>query len=490
MKQDTRVFCVALGILVILLAVALGLGFGLKSYVDSKTDNIAYADYVSGSLNNRAFTFNQLYNGSLTATNIHIFTTLVTDGNYIEFSFITPSDTYFTYNLSNLVDGHKYLYLINADISNYRINFIGNNGLTSNYFFATYHTGDSNSFLFNRKSDNVLFKFVGYLNFFDLTSIYGSGNEPSDIIQFRSDFPLDFYNYTSGTIWNNYGALESYQLGYNEGIRIGEGEYQLGYNAGYQAGSISTNWWRDIYHTTPFIYDDSNNSGTLSSIASTLGNQYVLNMSLNRDYGIKFNLTEVIPSGCNIKLYLRVDSNPPDSDEFCLPFLIGSLNSSGVYNVYAQFYESTDWDNYTYYESAPNELVPDYYIINFTTTEALTNICFNFLGVQETEIMFYDFMISTNYNESAYQNIYDTALQNGISQGKNAGYLEGYNAGFAAGSDNDTNFIGLVSAPIDATLSIFDSLFNWELLGVNLKGFISALFSLIIIIGLVRIFLA
>lgn len=90
-----------------------------------------------------------------------------------------------------------------------------------------------------------------------------------------------------------------------------------------------------------------------------------------------------------------------------------------------------------------------------------------------------------------------TGYRTGYSDGVNVGYNEGYSVGNDIGYNNgfsdgveDSNqytFMNLLSATIDAPVKYFQSLFNFELLGVNLQGFLTGLFTLCIIVAIVKL---
>lgn len=83
--------------------------------------------------------------------------------------------------------------------------------------------------------------------------------------------------------------------------------------------------------------------------------------------------------------------------------------------------------------------------------------------------------------EEEKSNIYNS----GFESGKIAGYNDGYNAGKDV-SDNYT-FLGLIGAVFDAPIEAFKGLFNFDILGVNMQGFVLAMLTLAVIIIVIRI---
>lgn len=76
---------------------------------------------------------------------------------------------------------------------------------------------------------------------------------------------------------------------------------------------------------------------------------------------------------------------------------------------------------------------------------------------------------------------YDDGYKNGFSEGKTAGYNEGVQ------DANDYSFLGLFTAVVDAPIQALSSLFNFEILGVNLLSFVTAVFTVCIIILIVKL---
>ena len=107
-----------------------------------------------------------------------------------------------------------------------------------------------------------------------------------------------------------------------------------------------------------------------------------------------------------------------------------------------------------------------------------------------------------NFNDNEYyQQGFDIGKSEGLSEGfsagekvgydngKKAGEIIGYNEGYDDASEESGNFtfLSLISSVVDAPMSYFSSLFNFELLGVNLQGFLMALFTLCVIVTLVKL---
>lgn len=88
------------------------------------------------------------------------------------------------------------------------------------------------------------------------------------------------------------------------------------------------------------------------------------------------------------------------------------------------------------------------------------------------------------------QQAYDTGFNAGVNSiNKNDIFNQGYTKGFSEGSAEGSNytFMSLLGAVIDAPISAFTGMFDFTLLGVNLRSFILAMLTLAIVIVLIRI---
>lgn len=86
------------------------------------------------------------------------------------------------------------------------------------------------------------------------------------------------------------------------------------------------------------------------------------------------------------------------------------------------------------------------------------------------------------YNESQY-------LEYGNSRyaaGQTAGYNSGYAAGLAAGNGN--SFLGLITAVVDAPITAFTSLLDFEILGFNMRSVVLSLLTAAFVIACLRLF--
>lgn len=86
------------------------------------------------------------------------------------------------------------------------------------------------------------------------------------------------------------------------------------------------------------------------------------------------------------------------------------------------------------------------------------------------------------YTESQYQ-LYG---QQQYSQGQQLGYDSGYSAGISDGGNN--SFLSLITAVVDAPITAFTSLLNFDILGFNVKNVVLSLLTAALVIACIRFF--
>lgn len=84
---------------------------------------------------------------------------------------------------------------------------------------------------------------------------------------------------------------------------------------------------------------------------------------------------------------------------------------------------------------------------------------------------------------------YDYGYGVGHGAGYSEGRSDGYDAGFSAGVNDarDYSFFSLISAVLDAPVQAFKGLLNFEILGVDMLGFVTGLVTLSVVIIILKI---
>lgn len=98
------------------------------------------------------------------------------------------------------------------------------------------------------------------------------------------------------------------------------------------------------------------------------------------------------------------------------------------------------------------------------------------------------FSFSTLQNPSLLytQQQYEQFGQQQYNQGQQAGYDKGYSAGISDGGNN--SFLSLITAVVDAPITAFTSLLNFEILGFNVKNVILSILTAALVIACIRFF--
>lgn len=93
---------------------------------------------------------------------------------------------------------------------------------------------------------------------------------------------------------------------------------------------------------------------------------------------------------------------------------------------------------------------------------------------------------ASNPNLIYTQGQYDAHGNHRFNAGRNEGYSAGYAAGVAVGGNN--NFMSLITAVIDAPITAFTSLLDFEILGYNMKDLALALLTAGLLVAAIRFF--
>ena len=290
-------------------------------------------------------------------------------------------------------------------------------------------------------------------NTFDVFSFIGSELDlPCDFVQLPSTFNRHAFaklKFTFGV--NDFGRV--YGTLYSGYIASGDTTLNATYNGGLATTSLNIN-----------LHDGFNPSLVSSSIFIT-----PVPLASNASYGVNllfYKSSENITKNIN---RVRVFSDYYDigSGYFMYRHNVQYLDVLGNYVMFSSVTKQTSINDLNF--SGAFALEDRTYFIN--------------LGVN-TDNSYYQAGFTDGYNdglnvgtEDGYRDGYDTGLIDG--------YANGYNAGIEEGGSN--NFTGLMSAVLDVPLRTFTSLLNFEILGVNILGFITALLTLAIIIFIVKL---
>lgn len=160
------------------------------------------------------------------------------------------------------------------------------------------------------------------------------------------------------------------------------------------------------------------------------------------------------------------------------------LNNNRFYYLNKTFNNSTFTLNFSNNSSLSTTatvlITPSYMQFNYTGLTSF-NFSFSLLDKMDNyQVGFADGYSSANVNNT---NSYNT--------GYSSGYNSGYNVGYGDGLDlaEDGTFLVLLSSVVEAPFKAFLDMFDFEILGYNMKSFLGALISLSLALFVIRMIL-
>lgn len=185
-----------------------------------------------------------------------------------------------------------------------------------------------------------------------------------------------------------------------------------------------------------------------------------------------------------------------------------SLGSAFVYSIACYISVDTDFDysdvvGVTIYTSSDNNgrFVRIKYLDANNLGLSFAFYCADNFSLSERTYYFSNSLNLTDnqyYNQgfnagqsSGYNSGFIAGENKGYSDGYGVGKNDGYNLGYNTAIENSNiySFDNLLSAVIDVPVRTFTSLFNFEILGVNLSGFFLGLLTCCIVVAIVRFIL-
>ncbi len=141
-----------------------------------------------------------------------------------------------------------------------------------------------------------------------------------------------------------------------------------------------------------------------------------------------------------------------------------------------------------------------------------TNGAYKFKSIEDEDVPIYYFVLAVTFDDfnstyyvtdrndkanNSYQYGYDKGYESGFNKGKldNSLYEDGYKNGYAIGYDkgvieadnNPYSFTKLFSAVLDVPVRVFTSLFDFNVLGVNLSSFFFSLLSVCFVLVVIKL---
>lgn len=288
--------------------------------------------------------------------------------------------------------------------------------------------------------------------------------------------------------------------------------------------------------STEYVPYQKNDYISLNSTFITnldLNNSLILNKVLFNVSSINFNygtLEYINGTLENNEVYINTNTKGVilNSKLYSYNATSREINYNNNFNLYFMYdyIDSSNYNSSTYFNGNVKKIIygsykdkSSYFKNDYTgITESILNSKYNFISYIDENDNNVNIIIPLDSNyDNDYYSFHTVFLTGGISDsysnGYNYGYLDGYNYGYndakneyynvgyfdgkkygyeigynkGINESNDYTFLGLISACIDAPITYFTSLFNFELLGVNLSSFLTAIFTLCIIVTIVRL---
>ena len=184
-------------------------------------------------------------------------------------------------------------------------------------------------------------------------------------------------------------------------------------------------------------------------------------------------------------IFTRVISSNVDSELF---YLNGSLVPDAISQILTLDFEFTNEYDDFYLDRGFNipfarQLIgPMFPLLQDDDEYQRFAITFNFDSIIENAIL-RDSRLSF---DQGYYSGYADGNKYGQSVAYQRGYDDGYNDGFSADSTAMTIFNGILNVAL-VPINFFLSIFNFEVLGINIKGLVSALLTIAIVIIVIRL---
>lgn len=223
----------------------------------------------------------------------------------------------------------------------------------------------------------------------------------------------------------------------------------------------------------------------------------VENAGSNRAYLCEFDIGSTLVANSDIKLTYNAlfpyNLATPDNVVVVLGLSnFGASSNSTNYKEHIIIIKKEDFINGSIVVNVPFDV--NFIAFELCTYDSATGALDKLdLGVPNVTEGKYQGIFISNFVVAGRGANFNTVIENANKQGYNKGYQDGktagYDLGFHAGvEDNgDYTFMGLLGSVFDAPISAFRGLFNFEILGTNMQGFVLALLTLSVIVVIIKI---
>lgn len=450
MKENIKVLIVALTIVVIMSVI------GITTVACCRN---VYADSLTS---NSVLDFNQQIDNTIVRSSYYgidfSFDSqgyYVINGNYTAswdapLGYANNTSTQFT-----LISGHKYYYSIENTVNNV-INILNINSSnivfsSGNSFNGIYTSNGNYSGYFGlyAKKGYGTYNFKSRVMLIDLSQCFGIGNEPSTVEEFRSYFGNDYYQYTLSSLVS-LNTVDAYNSGYSSAM------------SSYTVSKDALDFYNSVYASAGTITKQTVQTNNIVYFTDTIV------------YPLGYSLT----AGDLLTLSMYGFGTIGASGTISIGYF--DLNSN--YKIFNSYDTST-----FHYVSSVRSYAEDLEL-NITVPESLSNIVIKVnVSSGYNGVINNCTVVAKTYNGAvAIQQSYEEGRKSvDIANVQKIAYENGYRAGLV--DDNPYTFRGLISAVLDVPVETITGLLDFDILGVNMKGLYLSLFTLALIIAIIKL---
>ena len=344
-------------------------------------------------------------------------------------------------------------------------NFVNQSRVAGALDVTTDYTYYSYPIMYNDFGSSWIYNYNGSLTYSDTSSNYSASSKyhnHRDTASFAYKFEI-------------VGGVLSFSL------------YDYYYSLNYSTSPDRVTWTpygtTDYFNTTSFYYYD----GSLQTVSVGIGVSDRLFFLRNDAMVVPFWFEQVTANA-----YSLFNCNVSVANVSYGAFYLDS-NDNITTDAGIRIPSSLNWDGTVYSRTGynTNTIGLNYYRVELIDSDNNKIAMYTTCAFPLSDYTYY-----SNNDTSSYQAGYNTGYGDGIvygkAEGSSTGYTSGYQAGYEVGKiagaseANDYTFLSLIGAVIDAPINAFTSMFNLDILGVNLTNFFLGLFSIAIILFVVR----
>lgn len=395
------------------------------------------------------------------------------------------SNTAFTFTIAlhiNTVSSGDYDYGLGYNTKN---SYSDINYFRKKYFnLSNYNANDVVILSIDFSFSNVSTPFYAFC--FDIAASGSGGECYASPLWFKAEtYSLDeekgFTGYVEFDKDYNDGYNSGYDEGYNAGVTDGtQSGYDDGYADGYDEGY--TNGVADeIYITSQAFLSSAYRY--MKKVENGVMSKYVYTLYENTE-DKEIPLDGLFFAASDLAVFS--DYGAP------VPRDIHEIDTTGTSNIYEIVSKSQYALRFDSRLDQARWLVdnPMDNLVLFPTNDELTAGAFPAYYVMNDRSLLERFVSGAGAAfDLGYQGGYNDGYDAGDGAGYNRGYGVGFNDGQVDASSGNYTFLALIGSVLDAPISAFKGLLDFDLLGVNMSSFVLAIMSLCVIIVIIRVVL-